>query len=363
MTDLLELTAELVDRLSVSFEEQDFVEWLEGELRHLDHLEVTRVGDNLVARTNLGRSQRMILAGHTDTVPVNHDPILPGGNNGFARIEGDTLWGLGSTDMKGGLAIFLDLARTVTDPVMDLTYVFYAREEVAQEHSGLGELARLRPDLLEADCAILGEPTDGAIEAGCQGAMRVEVTLAGARAHTARPWMGRNAVHRMAGILTELAGYESRKPTIDGCTYHESLQAVHISGGVAGNVVPDEAMLRIHHRYAPDRSAAQAETFLRELLAPFMDDGDGFEVVDSSWACPPSLTHPLFQELREANGLEVRAKLGWTDVARFAELGVPATNFGSGDPLLCHTRDEHLHRESIERTGAAVRALVTGASA
>ncbi len=362
MTDLLALAAELVDRLSVSFEEAGFVHWLQSELQELSHLEVTRVGDNLVARTNLGRAQRLILAGHTDTVPVNHDPDLPGGSNGFARLQDDVLWGVGSADMKGGLAVFLDLARTVPEPVVDLTYVFYAREEVGQEHNGLAELAKLRPDLLVADCAVLGEPTDGVIEAGCQGAMRLEITLRGARAHTARPWMGRNAVHRLAGILTDLSSYEPRQPVIDECKYRESIQAVHVEGGVAGNVLPDEAKLRVHHRYAPDRSAAEAEAWVREFLAPHLQDGDMVTVLDSSLACPPSLTHPLLQQLRTHAGAEVRAKLGWTDVARFAELGVPATNFGAGDPLVAHTRDEHLHRASIDRTGAALRALVTSAS-
>lgn len=365
MTDLFALTAELVDRPSVSFEEGPFVDWLESELRQCAHLEVDRVGDNLVARTHLGRDQRLILAGHTDTVPVAESDDLPGGSNASARIEGDTLFGVGSSDMKGGLAVFFDIARTVPDPAVDLTFVFYAREEVAQEHNGLIEIASERPELLEGDCAILGEPTDGVIEAGCQGAMRIEVVLAGARAHTARPWMGRNAIHRLGGLLVTLAAYESRKPTIDGCTYGETVQAVHVDGGVAGNVVPDRAMVRIHHRYAPDRSAAEAEEFLRELLAPHLEDGDSFVVVDSSAACPPSLRHPLLEQLRDGGGasepIEVRAKLGWTDVARFAELGIPATNFGSGDPTIAHTAHEHLQRDSIERTGAAIRSLVTEA--
>ncbi len=361
MTDLLALTADLVNRTSVSFEEGPFVDWLEAELRLLDHLEVERVGDNLVARTNLGRSQRLILAGHTDTVPVVADEALIGGTNGVARIENDVLWGVGSSDMKGGLACFFEIARTVTEPTVDLTFIFYAREEVAQEHNGLNELEALRPELLRADCAILGEPTDGAIEAGCQGAMRLEVMLAGARAHTARPWMGRNAIHRLADVLSTLAAYEARSPTIDGCTYRESVQAVHVEGGVAGNVVPDRATLRVHHRYAPDRTADEAEASIRAMLAPHLDDGDNVRVMDVSPACPPSLNHPLLQRLREDNDLEVRAKLGWTDVARFASLGVPATNFGSGDPTIAHTRDEHLHRESIERTFAALRRLVTQA--
>ncbi len=353
MVDLLARTADLVNRTSVSFEEGPFVDWLERELAGLSHLQTTRVGHNLVATTSLGRQQRLMLAGHTDTVPVN--------GNDVARLEGDTLWGLGSVDMKGGLAVFLELARTVTDPSVDLTYVFYAREEVAQEHSGLKELIEARPDLLQADCAILGEPTAGSIEAGCQGAMRFEVTLAGKRAHTARPWMGRNAVHRLGPVLDTLARYEARTPTIDGCTYREAVQAVWVDGGTAGNVVPDSASLRIHHRYAPDRDAEQAEAFMRDLLAPHLelDEGDRLEVVDSSPACAPSLNHPLLRRLVDDNQLGVSAKLGWTDVARLDQFGIPATNFGPGDPTLAHSADERLDRASIERVFSALNALIS----
>ncbi len=353
--DLFALTAELVDFASESFAEGPFVDWLEADLRERPHLEVTRVGDNLVARTSFGRPMRLMLAGHTDTVPAN--------GNATARIEGDTLYGVGSADMKGGLACFLHAARTITDCWVDLTYVFYAREEVAGIHSGLAELVAERPDLLAADCALLGEPTDGQIEAGCQGALRFEITLAGARAHTARPWMGRNAIHRLAGLLGDLASYEARTPTIDGCTYRESLQAVHVEGGVSGNVVPDRAMLRIHHRFAPDRSDAEAEAWVRSFLAPHLEPGDTVEVVDRAAACPPSLTHPLLVKLVEGGPtgrVPVRAKLGWTDVARLATLGIPATNFGSGDPEVAHTPGEHLERASIERTWAALEHLLVG---
>ena len=359
MTDLLALTATLVDHRSVSFEEAAFVDWLEVELRSCGHLQVDRVGDNLVARTELGREQRLLLVGHTDTVPVVEAEDLIGGTNGVARIDGDTLWGVGSTDMKGGLACFFEIAKTVTDPTVDLTFVFYAREEVAQEHNGLLELFAERPELLEGDCAILGEPTDGAIEAGCQGTLRFEVTFAGARAHTARPWMGRNAVHRMSGALGAVASYEARRPLIDGCQFIESLQVVHVEGGVAGNVVPDRAMMRIHHRYAPDRSVDEAEAWVRSVLAEHLDDDDTVEVIDRTLGCPPSLEHPLLQRLRDDTRTEVRAKLGWTDVARFAEHGMPATNFGSGDPTIAHTKHEHLERASIERTFAALHTLVT----
>lgn len=336
---------------SVSFEEAPFVAWLQAELEGLDHLEVTRVGDNLVARTNLGRSQRLLLAGHTDTVPVNE--------NAKARIEGDVLWGLGSTDMKGGLAVFLELARRVANPLVDLTFVFYAREEISRDHSGLTELIKTRRELLDCDCAILGEPTVAAIEAGCQGTLRFEITLAGKAAHTARPWMGRNAIHRMAPILEALESYEARTPVLDGCEYREAIQAVNIVGGTAGNVVPASAALRVHHRYAPDRSAAEAEAWFRGLIAPFVDEGDSVVVIDGAPACPPSLDHPLLKRLMTENNLDMRAKLGWTDVAQFAEEGIPATNFGPGDPTIAHTKDEHCHRDTIENAYAALFTLIT----
>lgn len=349
--DLLELTADLVDIESVSFAEGPLVEVLEAELRSLEHLTVDRVGDNLVARTRLGRDLRVVLGGHTDTVPVNGN--LP------SRRDGDMLWGCGTADMKGGLAVMLELARAHAAPAVDVTWVFYAREEVAADHSGLAELIEVRPDLLEGDVAILGEPTTGDVEAGCQGVLRVSLTLAGARAHTARAWMGRNAVHRLGSLLVALSEFEPRQPEIEGLRFHEALQATHLEAGVAGNVVPDRALVRIAHRFAPDRSVEQAEDWLRGFLAPFLEPGDELVVDDRSPAAWPALEHPVVRSLVERNGLEVRSKLGWTDVARFTELGVPAINLGPGDSTLAHTRDEHVDRDSLERTYAALDDLLT----
>lgn len=341
---------------SVSFAEAPFVDWLERDLRTLPHLEVSRIGDNLVARTTWGFSHRLVLAGHTDTVPA-HD-------NGTARIEGDTLYGVGSADMKGGLAVFHEIAHLVTpgsdhEPAVDLTFVFYAREEVALEHSGLSELIGVQPELLQGDCVILGEPTDGHVEAGCQGTMRVRVHLSGKRAHTARPWMGTNAIHRAAPLLSALADYVPREPMIDGCHFIESVQAVLLEGGHAGNVVPDSAVVTIHHRYAPDQTDAEGEAAFLGWVESKIDreQGDTIEVIDRAPCCPPSLDHPLLAAL--AVGRKKSAKLGWTDVARFAQLGIPATNFGAGDPTVAHTLNEHLHRNSIERTYAALIELVT----
>ncbi len=347
---LLQLTADLIDMPSVSFEEGPIADWFEAELSKVPGLEVTRIGDNVVARTNLNRKFRVALGGHLDTVPVN--------NNATARIEGQVLHGLGASDMKGGLAVMLELARTVTEPMVDVTYVFYAREEVAIEHNGLRELFEKVPDLLAADVAILGEPTDAVVEAGCQGTMRAKITLRGARAHTARPWMGRNAIHRMGALLATLDDLPFREPVIDGCKYREALQAVFIDGGVAGNVVPDAASVTVNHRFAPDRTPAEAEAYVRSVVAPFMEEGDTLELTDMSPPARPDLRHPLMASFIGRNDILVRAKLGWTDVAFFAEQGIPAVNFGPGDATLAHTQQEHLNEVPLVMAYQALEELL-----
>lgn len=352
MTDLLARTAALVDIASPSREEQVLVDVIEAELRAIPDLVVDRVGDNVIARTQLGLPMRVVLAGHTDTVPATAD-------NAAARLEGDRLLGVGSSDMKGGLAIMLELARTVASPAVDCTYVFYAREEVGSAESGLGEVFATRPELLVGDVAILGEPTDALVEAGCQGTLRLHLTLRGARAHTARAWMGRNAVHRLGAVLSALDAYEPRQPIIDGCQFREGLQAVSVAGGVAGNVVPDTASVTINFRFAPDRSLAEAEAHVRSLLEPFMEDGDTVELTEGSAGAMPGLGHPLFASLVRRSGGQVLAKLGWTDVARFAEHGVPALNFGPGDNTVAHTAGEYLDRAPLERTWSILRDLIT----
>jgi succinyl-diaminopimelate desuccinylase len=256
--------------------------------------------------------------------------------------------------MKGGLAVMLDLAATVPDPAFDVSWVFYACEEVAAEHNGLRHLFEQRPDLVTGDVALLGEPTGAALEVGCQGTMRLRVTVRGVRAHPARPWMGRNALHRAGRLLAALDDYETRRPVIDGCEFRESLQAVSAEGGVAGNVVPDRAVVVINHRFAPDRSIEQAEAYVAEVLSPYLEDGDEIELVDAADAAPPALTHPVLAALRKRNGLDVRAKLGWTDVSRFAAAGIPAANFGPGDSALAHSPQERVDRSSLDAVHAAL---------
>lgn len=340
--DLLAATAALVAVPSESRGEKALADRVESVLRGMPHLAVDRVGDNVVGRTRLGRGTRIVLAGHTDTVPAN--------GNEVPRIDGDVLWGLGSADMKGGLAVMLELAARHAAPAVDTTYVFYAREEVSASESGLLELHGSRPDLLAGDLAILGEPTDGSIEAGCQGVLRFRVSLLGARAHAARAWMGRNAVHRLGRLLAVLDAYEPRQPEILGCEFHEALLATHVSGGVAGNVVPDLATVDVVHRFAPDRDLGAAEAHVRGLLAPVLEDGDTVEVLDRSPAAWPALDDPVVAALVDRHGLDVRAKLGWTDVARFSSWGVPAVNLGPGDATLAHTAEERVSRVSLERT-------------
>jgi succinyl-diaminopimelate desuccinylase len=301
-----------------------------------------------VARTALGRPSRLVLAGHTDTVPPN--------GNERARIEGDVCWGLGAADMKSGVAVLVDLATTVSGPAVDVTYVFYECEEVDSRFNGLERLFTERPDLVAGDAAVLAEPTGARVEAGCQGTMRVEVTLTGERAHSARSWLGRNAVHRLAPVLTALDAYEDRRVTLDGCEFREGLQAVLVQGGVAANVVPDRVMLTLNHRFAPDRTPQQAEAHVRSVVG----EVDGFEVVDVAPGAPPGLGHPLLTALARATGEPPRAKLGWTDVARFAARGVPAANFGPGDPNVAHAAGERVERVELATVHGVLRALLEG---
>jgi succinyl-diaminopimelate desuccinylase len=340
--DLLALTAELVDVPSVSHHEEALADLVAGRLAGVPWLTVSRVGANVVARTSLGRAARVVLAGHLDTVPPN--------GNEQARIDGDVLWGLGAADMKSGCAVFLALARALAEPAVDVTYVFYECEEVSRQFNGLSRLFLEQPALLACDAAILGEPTGAVIEAGCQGVLRADVSLAGARAHTARPWMGRNAIHRLGPLLERVAGFAERRPVLDGCEFREALQAVGVSGGVAGNVVPDQVVVQLNHRFAPDRTADEALASLRSLLGDTVDEagGDSITLVDSSPAAPPSLGHPLLAALAARTGQAPRAKLGWTDVAFFAAQGIPAVNYGPGDPTIAHTAGECVHRSEID---------------
>lgn len=326
--DLPDLLSALVDIESVSGNEAAIADAVESALRGCAHLEVVRDGDAVVARTNLGRPTRVVVAGHLDTVPV-------AGNLPSWR-EGDLIYGRGTCDMKGGVAVALALAAEIAEPRHDVTWIFYDQEEVEATRNGLGRLARTRPELLAGDFAVLMEPTGARIEGGCQGTLRFELTTTGVAAHSARSWLGENAIHGMAEVLATLSSHEPRTVVVDGLEYREGLNAVGITGGIAGNVVPDRCTVTVNFRFAPDRSLEEAKQYCVDLFP-------GHELVftDESPAARPGLDRPAASEFLAAVGGEPRAKYGWTDVARFSALGVPAVNFGPADPGKAHADDEH----------------------
>ncbi|RSM67865.1 succinyl-diaminopimelate desuccinylase [Actinoplanes sp. ATCC 53533] len=339
LVDPVVLTRTLVDIESVSRDEKAIADCVEEVLRQAPHLHTERFGNTVMARTDLGRERRVVLAGHLDTVPLN--------DNFPSTVVDDLIYGCGTSDMKSGVALALHLAATLPEPGYDITYLFYEAEEIEARFNGLHLVAQSRPEWLRADFALLLEPTYGVVEAGCQGTLQARIRTHGRRAHPARAWRGVNAIHGAGEVLRRLADYRPRTVTIDGCTYREGLNAVRIAGGVAGNVIPDECEVEVNLRFAPDRSERQALDHVREVFADF-----DVEVTDSAPGALPGLSAEPAREFLTAVGAEPAAKLGWTDVARFAALGIPALNYGPGDPALAHAPDEHVEIGKI-RDGAA----------
>jgi succinyl-diaminopimelate desuccinylase len=354
----VDLTRQLCDMRSVSGDEAAIADAIVASLAGFDHLEIHRDGDTVVARTMLGRASRVAIAGHIDTVPINgnvptrFETIEEGSTAGVA---GDYLWGRGTVDMKGGVAVQLKLAAELTAPVVDITWMWYDNEEVSSDLNGLTRLARNSPDLFAADFAILGEPTNSLIEGGCNGTLRAEIRTRGRRAHSARSWVGENAIHALAPILATLAAYEPRQVEVEGLVYREGLNAVGISGGVAGNVIPDAAVVEVNYRFAPSRSGDEAEAHIRQLFAGF-----DVTIVDVAEGARPGLDAPIARQFIDAVGGEPLPKYGWTDVARFSALGVPAVNYGPGDPLKAHADDERVLLSQITDCEDGLRRWLTG---
>jgi succinyl-diaminopimelate desuccinylase len=336
----------LVEISSVSRNESAIAQHVADTLKGNPALDVERIGDNVIARTLGHHSTRLLVAGHLDTVP---------GDASEARIVGDELRGVGACDMKGSLAVMLELAMDPTPRSVEVTWVFYAREEISRRESGLIEIAELRPELLDCDAAVLGEPTDGRVEAGCQGTLRVLVEMSGARAHTARPYSGRNAIHRLGNVITKVASYVPRSVVIDGIEFTEQLQVVDVDGGVAPNVVPDRASCTLNHRVAPDRTKEEAEAWLVSFLSDVIEDGDRVSAVDWAPSAEPLLTNERLAALVSLTNVPAQGKVGWTDVATFAEMKVPATNFGAGDPLLAHRSDEFITAAQLDEFADVLR--------
>lgn len=343
-TDVVTLTAALCDIESVSRDEGAICDAVQAALAALDHLTVTRIGNTLVARTDLGRDERVVLAGHLDTVPLTQDPVnLP------TWREGDDLWGRGTVDMKGGVAVQLKAA-LVREPSRDLTFVFYEGEEIDSQFNGLLHIHQQRPDLIEdADFAVLLEPTGSIVEGGCKGTLRAEISTKGIAAHSARPWNGHNAIHDAGEVLARLVAYQPETVVVDGLEYREAMNAVGITGGIAGNVIPDRCVVTVNYRYAPDKSEDDAVAVVNQLFSGFTVD-----VVDNAGGARPGLQLPAARAFVEALGVDVVAKQGWTDVARFSAMGVPAVNFGPGDPNLAHHDEERCPVGQLESAEAAL---------
>lgn len=341
------LTCELIDIPSESFHEALIADTLERALAQVDHLRVARHGNTLVAKTDLGRDQRVVIGGHIDTVPAHGN--LP------HHLDHGRIYGLGACDMKGGVAVSLSLAAQLAAPQVDVTYLYYDCEEVAAEFNGLAKLTATDPDALSCDFAILMEPSNAGVEAGCQGTLRAQVSTRGARAHSARSWMGDNAIHKAGEILDRLNRYGSREVAIDGLVFREGMNAVGMSGGVAGNVIPDDCTVTINYRYAPTRSAGEAAAHVSELF-------DGFEVriVDNAPGALPGLSTPAVASFIDVVGDAPAPKFGWTDVSRFAAIDIPAVNFGPGDPSLAHTKDEYVEISELHRCRAVLADWLSG---
>ncbi|MEV8250760.1 succinyl-diaminopimelate desuccinylase [Microbacterium sp. NPDC076768] len=342
----VDLTRAICDIPSVSGDEKTLADEIEAAITSLPHLEVFRHGNTIVARTDNGRAQRVVIAGHIDTVPINDN--LPTKN---IEIDGVAyLWGRGTVDMKAGTAVQLKLAAELTDPAIDITWMWYDNEEVEASKNGLGLLAAVRPDLFRADFAILGEPSNGEVEGGCNGTLRAVVRATGVRAHSARAWIGENAIHSAAPILTRLAEYRAKEVLVEGLLYREGLSAVRIAGGVAGNVIPDACEVEVNYRFAPSKSAAEAEAHLRGVLAGF-----DVEVTDAAEGARPGLDAEIAKQFVAAVGAEPRPKYGWTDVSRFSALGIPAVNYGPGDPHLAHHDEERVPLTQIDAVERGLR--------
>jgi succinyl-diaminopimelate desuccinylase len=295
----------------------------------------------------------LVLAGHYDTVPAQGN--LPG------RIDAGAVHGCGASDMKGGVAVALELVRelAVTEPgPVDVGLVLFGREELPPEHNPLPALFDGCPLVREADLAVLLEPTDLTIQAGCLGNVSARITFHGVGGHSARPWLAENAIHAAIEGLARIATLERREAVIDGLPFYEVASVTRIEAGVADNVVPDEALATVNLRYPPDRTPAEAEELLRSLVPT----DTSVEITGNSPPGDVSVDAPLVRALEAAGSLPIEPKQAWTNVADFTARGIPAVNFGPGATRYAHRRDELVEIASLERAYDALRRVALGES-
>jgi succinyl-diaminopimelate desuccinylase len=337
---------ELVDIPSESRDEARLAAYALSVL-HDGGVEARDAGDSCIVAGVAGRDDRplVLLAGHLDTVPAQ-------GNRPGTR-DADAVHGLGAADMKGALAVMLELALARPAATVDLGYVLFPREELPFGESSLTPLLEREPGLREADLVVVMEPTANAIHAGCLGNVNATWTFHGRSGHSARPWLADNAIHRAAEGIRAVAQVEPIPHDFDGLRFTEVVSVTRIAGGIAGNVIPGQAVATVNYRYAPGRSATDAEAWLRELCEPY-----GTLVIEGNApSAPVAVGNPLAQRLIATGDLAVEAKQAWTPVAEFAAAGVDAVNFGPGDPAQAHAREEHVRIDALVRCYETIEAF------
>ncbi|NUO47298.1 MAG: succinyl-diaminopimelate desuccinylase [Polyangiaceae bacterium] len=293
---------------------------------------IRRYGHSLVVPVSRGTGgPKIALVGHLDVVRTEHD--------GEPRIEGDKLYGPGAADMKSGLAIMIDLVERSLKDVstkIDLTLVFYSREEGPFADNELGPVLEADPELRHVDLAVCMEPSDNKLSLGASGSIHATIKFRGRTSHSARPWQGENAIHKAGSFLVELGALAPREATIDGLLYRSVFSATMAHGGRGRNVVPDQFEINLNHRFSPDRTLEEAQADILALVAGRAD----VEWLDRSPAAPPFANHRLVLALKDAGVAGVEPKQAWTDVARFAAAGIAAINFGPGDNAQAHQKNE-----------------------
>jgi succinyl-diaminopimelate desuccinylase len=337
---------EFVDVPSESRDEATLAAHVLGVLRD-GGVDGRDAGDSCVLAgvTTRGERPLVLLAGHLDTVPAQ--------GNRPGRRDADAVHGLGAADMKGALAVMLELALAGRATTLDLGYVLFPREELPFGQSALTPLLEREPGLREADLVVVMEPTANAIHAGCLGNVNATWTFHGRSGHSARPWLADNAIHRAAEGIHAVAQVEPIPHDFDGLRFTEVVSVTRIAGGIAGNVIPGEAVATVNYRYAPGRSAGDAEAWLRELCEPY-----GTLVIEGNApSAPVAVGNPLAQRLIATGDLTVEAKQAWTPVAEFAAAGVDAVNLGPGDPAQAHAREEHVRIEALVRCYETIEAF------
>jgi len=343
-------TLALIDVPSVSHDEGAILESIRSSLppgfEVLDDHDAVLLATPAVRR--VGRPF-VLLAGHVDTVPIARN--VPG------RLDTDAVVGRGAADMKGALAVMLELADELADDPgsYDVGVLFFGREELPFTESALGPLFDRCVAATTPDLAIVMEPTANTIEVGCLGNLNATITVTGRAAHSARPWHGENAIHRAIAALAPLAELPVRDVTVEGLTFREVVSVTTISGGVASNVVPDRVEAGVNYRYRPGFTPEEAESRLRELLAP---SGVEVRVNGNAPPGPVSASNVLVSRLRAAGDLDLGPKQAWTPVAEFALAGVDAINFGPGDPQYAHRDDERVELRSLVRCHTVLRTFL-----